>query len=935
PTADDEAAAGSEAPQVDLRKMLRRGEQQEEDEATARLNRTQLTQPVLFVVEYALAQLWMEWGILPQALVGYSLGEYVAACLAGVLSLEDALKLVAERARLIGDLPAGSMLAVALPEDELRPLLGPELSLSAVNGPEQSVAAGPEEAIATLERELAAKDVVSRRLQTSHAFHSQMMEPLYDAVAELAAGCALHPPRIPYLSNLTGTWITAEEATDPAYWARHMCQPVRFSTAIEELVSDPQRIFLELGPGGTLASLLLQHPAAGDEPAVMASLRHVYETQSDVAYTLSTLGKLWLLGVPVDWRGFYRHEHRRRLELPTYPFERQRYWIDAVDAGVSHLPPADGRVRFYLPSWQRSPLTTGGDGAVKGQWLLFTDPCGLGSELARRLREAGGTVSTVRPGEGFRRLGEEDFCIAPGTPEDYATLVDELGTPPRCIVHLWSVGEADGGPAEALEHCRELGFDSLLALARALGRRQGEAPVALWVISDGLHDVTGQEALEPAKATVLGACAALGREAPGVACRSVDVLLPGPGSGPPEGLADRLLAEIADASAPLVAYRGHHRWLPALAANDGAANDGERPALLREGGTYLITNGFGGLGRVFAEYLVTTAQARLVLVEPPGFPPREQWDEWLSSDDSEGRISSRIQQLRSWEAAGAQVLATAVELGDRERVRELLAQAKARFGPIRGLVHVAEEAATGSAELGAVRELLVLDELLRDHDPEFCFLVSPLAASDGVAAANHFFLDAFAGYRAGNAGGRWSSITWEVPESGEQSAVLGRLFALAPLPQVIVSARSMAPDWSRLDTLAEAPAPAPAPQGFYPRPSLRVEYAAPRSDQERAVVEIWQQLLGVGQVGIHDSFLDLGGDSLLAARLVTRMRSVFDLELPIRLLFEASTVAELVAAVERMREQEEEREMREMLERIKQLPEEELEQEIRMRQSDD
>ncbi len=295
-------------------------------EANRQLQQTWLTQPALFAVEYALAQLWMSWGVRPQALLGHSIGEYVAACLAGVFSLEDALALVALRGRLIQELPAGAMLSVPLSEAELRPLLGPELALAAVNAPALCVVSGPVEAVAHLEQRLAASEVASRRLHTSHAFHSAMMDPIVERFAEEVGQFILRPPALPYLSNVTGTWITAGEATDPRYWARHLRQTVRFADGIAELLAEPERIMLEVGPGRMLSTLVQQHRHA----AVIASLRHPHDEQSDVAFLLGGLGRLWLAGAPIAWERLYASERRQRLPLPTYPFERRRYWIEGA-----------------------------------------------------------------------------------------------------------------------------------------------------------------------------------------------------------------------------------------------------------------------------------------------------------------------------------------------------------------------------------------------------------------------------------------------------------------------------------------------------------------------------------------------------------------------------------------------------------------------------
>lgn len=327
-TAAQPAGAGAPGGKLDLKAMLGRapagtaspGAPAAPDPAAQKLNRTRYTQPALFAVEYALTQLLLEWGLRPAALVGYSLGEYVAACVAGVFSLEDALALVARRALLIDELEAGAMLAVPLPEAEARAVLGPQLSLAAVNGPNLSVISGPVPAVAALEQQLVAKGVAVRRLPTTHAFHSTMMEPIRERVVEMARGLHPNPPSIPYLSNVTGTWMTADEATDPGYWGRHLCQAVRFGQALSELRNDAGKVLLEVGPGLSLSTLALQ-TAAGPQVSnqggqvVLPSLRPSYDRQPDLAYLLGSLAKLWLAGVPLDRAGLFRHERRMELSL--------------------------------------------------------------------------------------------------------------------------------------------------------------------------------------------------------------------------------------------------------------------------------------------------------------------------------------------------------------------------------------------------------------------------------------------------------------------------------------------------------------------------------------------------------------------------------------------------------------------------------------------
>ncbi len=334
---------------LDLRTLLY-PEPGTEAAATERLAQTQFTQPALFVVEYAIAQLWKAWGIQPTAAIGHSIGEYVAACLAGVFSFEDALALVAVRGRLMQQLPGGSMLAVCLSEEEVRKHLEESLSLATINSPSLCAISGKTEAIAQLERQLTETGVTCRRLHTSHAFHSPMMEPILDEFRDRVAQVRRNAPQLPFISNVTGTWITPEEAIDPNYWATHLRQPVQFSDGIAEILTREDSLFLEVGPGRTLSTLTQQQVNPKFPRTILTSLSHPRDGQSDLAVLFSTLGRLWLAGVNIDWMALYGQEKPSHVPLPTYPFERQRYWID---------PPQFTRQNRSIEPFQFLPNTEG------------------------------------------------------------------------------------------------------------------------------------------------------------------------------------------------------------------------------------------------------------------------------------------------------------------------------------------------------------------------------------------------------------------------------------------------------------------------------------------------------------------------------------------------------------------------------------------------
>jgi len=312
---------------LDLRNVLY-APTENESKANDQLKQTLFTQPALFVTQYALAKLWMSWGVHPSAMIGHSLGEYVAACIAGVLSLPDALSLVVARAKLMQQLPEGAMLAVLLPEAEILPLLGPGLSLAAVNGPSSCVVSGATEELILLESLLSKQKVSSRRLEVSRAFHSQAMDQIVEEFIRAVNQVRLNPPKISYISNLTGNWIKSAEATDPVYWGRHLRHTVRFSEGVSELLKEPRRILLEVGPGQTLCALARQQIDKGSREIVLPSLRKPRQQLSDVASMLETLGYLWLLNAFDNWDKFYAADARRRLSLPTYPFERERFWVE-------------------------------------------------------------------------------------------------------------------------------------------------------------------------------------------------------------------------------------------------------------------------------------------------------------------------------------------------------------------------------------------------------------------------------------------------------------------------------------------------------------------------------------------------------------------------------------------------------------------------------
>jgi acyl transferase domain-containing protein/thioesterase domain-containing protein/acyl carrier protein len=771
-----------------------------EEDAARRLEQPSLALPLLLTTQYALARLWMSWGLTPSAMIGHSMGEYTAAHLAGVFSLEDALTLVELRGRLFETLPEGGMLSVPLPEAEVSSRIGPELSIAAVNGPSLTVVAGPVQAIEALQQALQADEIEAARVRINVAAHSSMLEPILEEFGAFFRRVAMKPPTLPFVSNLSGTWITPTEATDPQYWVRHLRHTVRFADGLQELLKDESRILLEVGPGRTLSSLARQHSARKPQQVVLNSLRHPDEKVDDQAYVLGILGRLWAAGAPIDWARFRQGERRLRLPLPSYRFDHQRHWIEP-GLSLQAAPTLEERLArhadmtdwFYEPVWQRAARPT--PEPLEGPVLVFEDEAGLGEELARQLREAGQVVTRVRPGKAYAQRGDGSFTITPDAAGDYDRLFAALrtsGALPSRIFHLWSVtGERrlDSG-LKTVEELQRLGFYSLLQLAQAIGREDLGEPMRLAVVTDRLQRVGAESGLVPAKATAAAVCRVISQEFRNIRCCAVDVQVPVRGSRQAVRLAADVAAELAAApSDEVVALRLGERWL-----QDVAPVRLERPTPsqtgLRERGVYLITGGLGGVGLALAEHLALSVKARLVLVGRSGLPPREGWADWVREKGPRDATSRRIRQVMALESRGAEVMVAQADVTDPSQMRQVVKQAVARFGALHGVLHTAgvlddgviqlkEPRAAAAVLAPKVQGTLALDAALGDMPLDFLVLFSSISSFAGLAgqfdyAAANAFLDAFAQERTARDGRYTVAINWSQWQEVGMAAELAR-----------------------------------------------------------------------------------------------------------------------------------------------------------------
>ena len=885
-------------------------------EAESRIAGTLAGQAALFTAEYALARLWLSWGVRPAAMIGHSLGEYTAACMSGALALEDALRLVVARGKLMERLPPGAMLAVALSAEAAAAAAGGEVAVAAVNGPRRAVLSGPPAAIQRLAAELAGRGVACRPLPAAHAFHSPAVVPVLAAFGAALAAVRLAPPQVPYVANLTGTWASAEEATAPADWVRHMRGTVRFGPGLAEVLHRHEdAVLLEVGPGRTLSQLAAAHPQRSSRNPVVPSLGDPREGRDETAALLAALGRLWCAGVMPSWERVHA-PGRRRVPLPTYPFNRRSYWAGEPPRVAAPAPaPADpvsppaagARLPLaewcHVPTWRRTPppAPLAGVAAVQfpafsspaplaatasvapvpmadtaavpypassasmapPRWLVLADGLGIGAAVGGRLAERGAAVTLVLPGAGFAELAPDRFTIDPAAADDFAALL-RRHAPLAGILHAWALSPppAEGATAAAPPDPQRLGLDSLAALGRALGRARaaggaaGRAapPLRIEIVADGLQEVSGDEALDPEKATLLGAPRVMPLEIPALSCRVIDVQLR-PGESARRALVEQIAAELAAPAAAgeaMIALRGAHRWvqgfapLPLPLPAGGTAAEG-----LRHRGVYLITGGFGGLGSTLARHLAAACGARLALLGRSPVPPQ--------GDDSAVTPADRRRRclVEDLEAAGAEVLAVQADVTRPAELEAAVRQVRRRFGAIHGVVHAAGVAGgsllanrrpeTAAAVLAPkVAGTLALAAALADEPLDFLLLCSSVLAVTGAVGrldycAANCFLDVFA-HAWSRRGTRTLAVGWDAWREVGMAARYGPAprLEIAAAPAVDGYAAPEADGDAALAAGGGAPAAAAGPSaGQHPLLGRRLEDGARRGTT-------WESAVGAG-----------------------------------------------------------------------------------------
>jgi phthiocerol/phenolphthiocerol synthesis type-I polyketide synthase E len=888
------------------------------------INKTQYTQPLLFLIEYAFASLLLNWGISPKYMIGHSLGEYVAACISGVFSFEDALYILVKRSSLMSKVEEGEMLEIGLTYHTIKPYINNEISVAALNTKNSTVVSGNKNDIEELIKVLVEKNIAYNKLKTSHAFHSKMMDVILDDYENELSKINLSKPERPFISNLTGKEISQEEAVSPKYWVKHLRETVNFSDGIDYLLEKGNSVFIEVGPGKALSTFCQLNKNYKGNNLTVGLIRHPKEIKNDNQKLVESLGYLWSTGVDIKWSEYYAHETRNKMAAPTYSFDKHVFVSNVnpfeklADFGVNNDKKAILEW-FYEPSWKTSRLVTNiKNESTEKYYLVFMDDLGYGEALVQKIRKESDKIIEVRKGERFKKNSDSQFELNSSDYSTYEKLFLELKNQKiklTNIIHLFNIDEVSKSNSDKEENYKELGFYSLLHIAKNINDLEQKEVLDLTVVTSNLQTVLGNENTDSFKSMTLGLINVITQENPLVNCRNIDVLSTDDKAEIAENIAREIQAKVFD---KFISYRLNSRWVrsynPIQIENPQGGN-----TKIKKGGIYLITGGLGDLGFVHAKYLLEKYNASLILL-----------GRTVISSTAENKKQGNYSRLKTLEQLG-NVQYYNADINNLEDVQKVIQQGELAYGQINGIIHTAgiiKGKSLRSINFLKVEDcekqfepkvegVQILAKIFKDRELDFCLFSSSLSSILGgkefasYAAANTF-MDYFSHTRkiSNSISVNYDGLNFEENQkeglltSSNIIEVFERILSIENIPQIIISTSSLDKRLSKwVGQLETNPA-----ENFensieiaseeFDRSGLTNKYTKPDTPVEKKLSELFEEFFGYKDIGIEDDFFELGGNSLMAITLSNRIYKLFNVELAIEDFFVKPNIKELAKEID-------------------------------------
>ena len=907
------------------------------------INETNITQLLVFIIEYSLCKFLIHIGITPNFLIGHSIGEYVAACIADVFTLEDAIKIVHKRGILMNKQQKGAMLSIALSESELEKMLPEGIEIATVNSSSYCTVSGPKNNINDFHKTLNNLNITSKSLKVSHAFHSYMMDSILNEFEDSFKNIKLNKPKIPFISNLSGQIITNEQATSPSYWTKHLRGTVQFEKGIRQLLSNKNTVFIEIGPN-VLSGLMHQHKNYIYNQPIVNVLRNSNEDSNDQYYLLKKLGDLWSLGIDIKWQKYYSHEKRLRISLPTYTFDKKRFWIDGNpcqnilstlnQSSVNNKEKRKIDDWFYVPAWKQVPIINYSaykNDKVDKTLLLFEDEKN-GKEYKSFFSSKGYNVIIVKNGKSYSKKSENEFIISPTDIVGFEILLKELkslGYLPDIILYAWplnSINFVVSNEKSAIQKSIEIAFYGLLNLCKILKRINHK--LLLNIITSDIHEIIGNEKLISVNAISLAAMEVISQEFPDIDYKCID-LYSNDNLKKSNSIYVNLFNEIHSTSTDkIVAYRNDFRNVQVFEPIS-LKDYSKGVPLFRENGTYLITGGSGKLGLFIAEFIAKKFCVNLVLLNRNKLPDKSEWKKIKDNQNGNDRIKKIINTLIKIESYGSTVNICSADVGNLEQLQTIINEIEEKH-KINGVIHAAglvgkltpyDELSLDLCEEhfnSKIYGLLNLDKVFENKNLDFFMVTSSLSSVLGgmglsaYASANSF-MDYYIKHKTRQTNTNWITINWDnwflendisklkdnekiissTIVKNEGYDVLEKTILYKTFNQIIVSVIDINNKTNKSIEQLVVDQTSNLESNYHQRPNISIEYKKPRNNVEESLAKIWQNIFKYDAIGVHDDFFELGGDSLQLALLNAQINKTLGHKISIADIYKNSTIHKL------------------------------------------
>ena len=916
------------------------------------INSTEYAQPLLFIVEYSIAWLFNQWGIKPNYMIGHSIGEYAAACVSGVFSLEDAIRLVIKRGEVMSKAEKGSMLSVTARKEELEPLLSSNerIDLAVINSGSSLVVSGTDQDIEDFQKQLTSLGYQSKKIHTSHAFHSYMMDNILGEFENEFSGISINEPKIPYISNVTGSLVTYDQISKPSYWSQHLRGTVDFFKGSETLLKMGNACFMEIGPGRTLSNYLEESKLLLSDHHIINTIRHSKQEVDDQKYIIEKLGNLWLKGIKINWNGFYAYEERNKVSLPTYSFEKLPYTTNfnlskllnsqlKTDNSNEIVSATENHIN--ISSWKRSLLPNTAIELIENNsdFLVFSGEETFSSYLIKKLVACGQNVVQVKTGSKFEVLKDGIFQVNMNISDEITKLWDHLIQNKiivKNIIYCTTLEEKlQGINYDSIQEKLNKGYLGLSNIAKSIASTVQTTNINITVISNHLANVSEEDEVDPLKSVVHAPARIIPSEIANVKCKVIDIPYPFQTEKELKDYTTKIENEIFyNIDDPYVAYRYNERWVESIENFESNEKINSNVQIVKDG-VYVIVGGLGGIGLSIANELALQYGANIVIAHRSDFPKREDWDKWLKSKGDQDTISKKIQQIVNIESVGSNVYLYQVDVSNEKKVQKFIEQININHLKLNGMIWAAGEVDYGGIILNRSEEdfikyssskiqgLLLFEKYMDFSKLDFLALFSSIGnviyqvkfGQVGYNAGNEF-LENYAHY-ARRSGINAFAINWcdwlnvgltvesvRKTEKTNDIQLINSKISSAIYPKVgveiffkclqnKVAVYTIYPENLQKSMSLQKNRLNEVKNGLSQTVNKEKTALEPTNNLKQTLVELYTTFFGKN-VGIKDDFFELGGDSLKAMSLVARINQKIGSSLAIGDIYKHSAINDLL-----------------------------------------